>query len=232
MELALFWLPVIGGILLGGIAWNAWYGGNKILALWLGFFGIICFMLVAVLQIQKAIQTDGSGTDIPASKRSIVFVEYSNLPAEVTDLPFGKGIAIKFMLKNLGDAPATITKIKTHLYIAETEPDPFGPTGAASQEDMRLPDEDGLMSLGVYGPFVLAPNETSKLLQLNVGFKQAKIDAVNIFNFKNRFRTHLWFLCVVTYDDVYGKGRETSYFVRQSGTGISAADHKKYNYQR
>jgi Resolvase, N terminal domain len=55
MDIAIFWLPVVGGILLGGLAGNAWYGGDKILALWLTFFGLICFGLVAVLQIQQTI---------------------------------------------------------------------------------------------------------------------------------------------------------------------------------
>jgi hypothetical protein len=55
MDFAIFWLPIIGGILLGGIAVGAWYGGNRIAGLWLGFGGILCLLLIVVLQIQQAI---------------------------------------------------------------------------------------------------------------------------------------------------------------------------------
>src|ERR1035437_4393596 len=58
MDLAIFWLPLIGGILLGGIAGNAWYGGDKILALWLGFAGLVCLLLVGVIQIQQSIMKE------------------------------------------------------------------------------------------------------------------------------------------------------------------------------
>jgi len=40
-DFIVFWLPIIGGVLLGGFAGTAWYGGNKILGLWLGFAGIV-----------------------------------------------------------------------------------------------------------------------------------------------------------------------------------------------
>ena len=55
MDLAIFWLPIIGSILLGGLAGTVWYGGNKTFGLWLAFAGLICLGLVVVLQIQQAI---------------------------------------------------------------------------------------------------------------------------------------------------------------------------------
>jgi hypothetical protein len=67
MDIAIFWLPVVGGILLGGLAGNAWYGGDKILALWLTFFGLICFGLVAVLQIQQTILQSKASPSLTAT---------------------------------------------------------------------------------------------------------------------------------------------------------------------
>jgi hypothetical protein len=55
MDLAIFWLPIFGSILLGGLAGSAWYDGNKTLGLWLAFAGMICLGVVVVLQIQQAI---------------------------------------------------------------------------------------------------------------------------------------------------------------------------------
>jgi hypothetical protein len=53
VELAIFWLPLIAGVLLGGIAGSAWYGGDKITAIWIAFFGIVCLLLTAALQFQQ-----------------------------------------------------------------------------------------------------------------------------------------------------------------------------------
>ena len=53
IELAIFWLPLIAGVLLGGIAGSAWYGGDKIPAIWIGFFGIVCLLLTGAFQIQQ-----------------------------------------------------------------------------------------------------------------------------------------------------------------------------------
>jgi uncharacterized membrane protein len=55
MDFANFWLPIVGGILLGGFSAAAFYGGHKIAGLWLGFVGVVCFLLLATLQIQQAI---------------------------------------------------------------------------------------------------------------------------------------------------------------------------------
>ncbi len=53
VELAIFWLPLVAGVLLAGIAGNAWYGGDKIPAIWIAFFGIVCLLLTAILQFQQ-----------------------------------------------------------------------------------------------------------------------------------------------------------------------------------
>lgn len=53
MALAIFWLPLIAGLLLGGLAAAAWYGGDKTLAVWVGFIGAVCLLLTAALQVQQ-----------------------------------------------------------------------------------------------------------------------------------------------------------------------------------
>jgi hypothetical protein len=53
MELAIFWLPLIAGLLLGGWSVAAWYGGDKTLAVWVGFIGVVCFLLTGALQLQQ-----------------------------------------------------------------------------------------------------------------------------------------------------------------------------------
>ncbi len=38
---------------MGGIAGSAWYGGDKIPAIWIAFVGCVCFLLTGALQIQQ-----------------------------------------------------------------------------------------------------------------------------------------------------------------------------------
>jgi hypothetical protein len=53
MAWAIFWLPLVAGILLGGLAVGSWYGGDKTVAVWVGFVGVICLVLTATLQVQQ-----------------------------------------------------------------------------------------------------------------------------------------------------------------------------------
>jgi hypothetical protein len=55
MDFANFWFPIVGSILLGGFSAAAWYAGHKIAGLWFGFAGAVCLLLLATLQIQRAI---------------------------------------------------------------------------------------------------------------------------------------------------------------------------------
>lgn len=55
VELAIFWMPLIGGVLLSGIAGSAWYGGDKIPAIWIAFAGAVLFLLTGAVQIQQAV---------------------------------------------------------------------------------------------------------------------------------------------------------------------------------
>jgi hypothetical protein len=55
MDFAIFWLPLVASILLGGVAIAAWYGGDRTLAVWVGFAGAICFLLTMALQLQQQV---------------------------------------------------------------------------------------------------------------------------------------------------------------------------------
>ncbi|MGM4998688.1 hypothetical protein AB8A05_08135 [Tardiphaga sp. 538_B7_N1_4] len=57
INVGIFWLPLIAGIILGGMSPSVWYGGDKISALWMTFFGIALLLLTATFQIQSYIQT-------------------------------------------------------------------------------------------------------------------------------------------------------------------------------
>jgi hypothetical protein len=75
VELAIFWLPLVAGVLLGGIAGSAWYGGDKIPAIWIAFFGVLCFLLTAALQFQQYTYANLLQPEIelvPPTKRSIL----------------------------------------------------------------------------------------------------------------------------------------------------------------
>lgn len=56
INVGIFWLPLIAGIILGGMSPSVWYGGDKISALWMTFFGIVLLLLTATFQIQSYIQ--------------------------------------------------------------------------------------------------------------------------------------------------------------------------------
>jgi hypothetical protein len=64
MDTAIFWLVIIGPILIG-VAGAAWYGKRQTPALWMGFVGTVLLLLAGVLQSQLAIwksQTDEQPT--------------------------------------------------------------------------------------------------------------------------------------------------------------------------
>lgn len=54
MDFAVFWLVIIGPILIG-LAGCIWYGSVRTVGLWFGFAGIMLLVLAAALQIQQQI---------------------------------------------------------------------------------------------------------------------------------------------------------------------------------
>jgi hypothetical protein len=116
MDAATFWLPIVGGILLGGIAGNAWYGGNRVLALWLGFAGVVCFLLVATLQIQRSLSS---------VKGPPPFVTISSISFPDVIIKPGP-IIIRWGIKNRSMLPVTIVEANMTLWF-ETDHNPLPP---------------------------------------------------------------------------------------------------------
>jgi hypothetical protein len=58
INVAIFWLPLLAGIILSGLAPSIWYGGDKLAALWIAFVGIVCLLLTATIQIQGYVQAN------------------------------------------------------------------------------------------------------------------------------------------------------------------------------
>jgi hypothetical protein len=112
IESANIWLPAIGSILLGGLAVGAWYGGNKIFALWSGFLGVVCLLLLVALQFQEFILKDAmSPSKADSPDRAWVSVETAIAgPLAYDDKGWDAGfrwhIPLNYELRNTGNTPA------------------------------------------------------------------------------------------------------------------------------
>jgi hypothetical protein len=58
IEFAIYWLPLIASVVLGTIATGAWYGGDKLPAIWLGFVGNVFLLLTFTLQLQQYVSAN------------------------------------------------------------------------------------------------------------------------------------------------------------------------------
>lgn len=130
MELLIFWLPIIAGILLGGIAGSAWYAGDKILSLWLAFAGLICLLLVATIQIHQYLSKTKnlkpiSDTEalINATTKAAELDQRPWVQVESFKIDFLKienentNIGATFFLKNVGKSPATGIELFTEFHV-------------------------------------------------------------------------------------------------------------------
>jgi hypothetical protein len=66
MNSAVFWLVIIGPILIG-LAAAIWYGESKTFGLWTGFAGIVLLILAAAIQLQLSIWNAESAPSAAAS---------------------------------------------------------------------------------------------------------------------------------------------------------------------
>jgi hypothetical protein len=145
MDLLNLWIPLIGGGILIAIAISAWFSDQKVISIWFGFAGAVLLLFLGAVQIQEIVtaaptehkeivQIPGIQA-MPVHRRASVIVMYSDQAPEVTDLPFGKGLKIKFSIRNIGDSAAIVKSIVGHVYLAEMEPDLDTAAGQATKED-------------------------------------------------------------------------------------------------
>ncbi len=244
-ESAVFWLPIIGGILLGGFAVGEWYGGNKVYALWVGFSGVVCFLAVAGLQIQQVLlkqeavtspekaQQNVIQTDIRRARLSIEFVAPLSLnvtyfPPHAPDIRSFR-IDLPITVRNYGQMPATVTKIDAQLIVpnagglnADPPDDPANIAAAYTSEFANRIWRSG------YEGKIVAPSE--KL----ASFFPASFDFMN----RPNILWHMeglpkWLLVVVNYTDPLGTEGVTSYYGEVSGSmGITAIANSTYNFWR
>src|SRR5665648_134813 len=111
MTMLLFWLPLIASILLGGVAASDWYGGSKILGLWLAFAGVILLLLTATIQINQSIRDDESfrgAKESAPDKETVIdkraYVAISD--AWISDLTTETPPTVAVTIKNTGVTPA------------------------------------------------------------------------------------------------------------------------------
>jgi len=122
IDYAIFWLPIVGGILLGGFCVNALYSGKYSHATWFGFFGVFCFALVAAIQIQQTIWKSEDGARNP--NRPYISIAAIGFP----DIIIQAGpVIIKWDIKNSGRTMAKIIESNMTLWFA-TEKDPLPDT--------------------------------------------------------------------------------------------------------
>lgn len=114
MDLLNLWLPLVGGGILGAIAIGSWFGEHRIAAVWFGFAGAVCLLLLAALQIQDLI----AHAEQPALSQATILDQRPWVSFDVTLLPplsyddkewnagFRWHVAIGFTLTNAGKTPA------------------------------------------------------------------------------------------------------------------------------
>jgi hypothetical protein len=203
MDLAIFWLPIIGGILLGGFAVSAYFGGNKTAALWVGFFGFICFCLVAALQIQQAIWKSSGpvvdDTEIRKS-RAYVFIDTirtSSIDDDLTAIRPDKIASILVVVKNTGQTPAFKFWHHASIRIADFPP----PADLFSVPVIQLNSIDNLPPGG--------------FAQITVGLGRPLNDSEKTLLGLGRMAVYLF--GEIGYNDVFGIKRCTKYRYRVGG---------------
>jgi hypothetical protein len=119
INIGVFWLPLIAGIVLGGLSPSVWYGGDKIAALWMTFFGIALLLLTATFQIQSFIQTTilQPKFQLTPEQKSILTWDPPNnsalsIKGENDDLPPGNWKVPIFAIKNITPVNAQDVTVK------------------------------------------------------------------------------------------------------------------------
>lgn len=117
IDLLVFWLPILGGGVFLSFAGNAWYSDHKIQAIWFGFGGVVCFLLLGVIQLHKYIADSQIPIGLSATERPWVSI---NRVTAATDLTYDdKGwdagtrwhAIFRYEVQNNGNTPAIQAEI-------------------------------------------------------------------------------------------------------------------------
>ncbi len=118
MDWAIFWLPLVAGILLGGLAVGSWYGGDKTVAVWVGFVGAVCLLLTAALQVQQYVWRVANQPQLsllPSDQRAYLrWDPPASYQMQINDVPnpdYGAWKVPTLLIRNTG-AVAQDAKIK------------------------------------------------------------------------------------------------------------------------
>ena len=119
INVGIFWLPLIAGIILGGLSPSVWYGGDKIAALWMTFAGLVLLLVTATFQVQGFIQSTilQPKFEVSAQQRSVLTwnppADNSlNIKGENDQLPPGGWKVPLFTIKNLTPINAQDVTVK------------------------------------------------------------------------------------------------------------------------
>jgi hypothetical protein len=208
---------------------------------------------------KQSISADRSAT----ANRAWLFVKFvSHTPVERTGaMPPRFVTDLVFTIYNAGQTPAVITKISAHMFwvvgtgdvpmiLSSFEPDPIKDRSLGEAMLMGLTNmqtgEEYLHNMWfaeeppkwnrlseatnqVIIPAASPPNPiTGRFLFQRAGISDANTqDAINF--------SQLWFYCWVTYKDVYGIDRDTSYYARLADERTAVApkaERSKYNFMK
>jgi len=108
INVAVFWLPLLAGIILSGLGPSIWYNGDKIAALWVGFFGVMLLLLTGIVQIQAYIQATilQPNFEVASQQKSLLawgnspYPNLLNVRGEKDDIPAGNWNAPIFTIRN------------------------------------------------------------------------------------------------------------------------------------
>jgi hypothetical protein len=117
MDFAILWLPGIGFGVLIAISISAWFAEKKIAAIWFGFGGTVCLLLLLALQLHNAVREAGIGEPLsPEAAARKVFAAaevrsqrawISVVPRLANEIKIGAPITIELIADNVGKEPAT-----------------------------------------------------------------------------------------------------------------------------
>jgi hypothetical protein len=111
MDVLNLWLPLIGGGLLCAVAIGAWFGDQKSIAIWFGFAGLVCLLLLAALQLQEYETASGHVKDDPA-RPWVGILEVNVRPVQI-----GNSLETTIIYINSGLSPAQNLRVYAHAQI-------------------------------------------------------------------------------------------------------------------